>query len=121
MASHPSEVDIFVAARPAQSAQQLMRANGDMFIRWAFITLVNRPAGADDLALYRRCLEEGTPKISVLHRIRRLPEARRNRRHLPGLESLLWRNRIKRAPVVGRVYRWLIATPPVKRLPPPSN
>ncbi len=119
MASRHSEFDIFLAARPARSAQELMRADGELFVRWAYITLLERQADPQGLAFYLQRMEAGKTKVSVLKQISRSPEGRAHRRHLPGLQAAVRRAMMKRAPVIGPVYRWLLADGSVKRLPPP--
>ncbi|MCP1471183.1 hypothetical protein J3E64_002887 [Sphingobium sp. OAS761] len=119
MASRHSEIDIFVATRPAQSAQQLMRTDGELFVRWAYVTLLGRLPEEEGLAFYLRRMGEGKTKTSVLKQISRSPEGRAYGLHLPGLEAAVRRAALKRAPVIGPVYRWLLGSAPVKRLPAP--
>jgi len=51
---------------PATWLDQIMEADGDIFVRWAYITMLGRPADAEGLAFYLRRMTEGKSKVSVL-------------------------------------------------------
>ncbi|WHO40197.1 DUF4214 domain-containing protein [Sphingobium sp. AP49] len=106
----PSRTMGFVAKEvfhPAQSLQAITAVDGDIFVRWAYITLLGRPADEAGLAFYLRRMREGKTKVSILKQLRRSPEGRAFGAHLPGLEGAIRRAMLERAPLIGPVYQRL--------------
>jgi hypothetical protein len=103
----------------AQSVKEIMRFDGEQFVRRAYLALLGRSADQDGLAFYLRRMAEGKTKVSILKQISRSPEGRAHGVRMPGLDGAIRRAMLKRAPVVGPVYLWLLGGSDVKRLPPP--
>ncbi|MET0370928.1 MAG: DUF4214 domain-containing protein [Sphingobium sp.] len=105
---------------PARSAKELMRADGEQFVRWAYITLLGRPADPEGLRFYLRRMDEGKTKVSIMKQLSRSAEGRAHGARLSDLQPLIRRAIIKRTPVVGTVYQWLVGGTQPPRLSPPS-
>lgn len=106
---------------PARSAKELMRADGELFVRWAYATLLRREADLEGLRFYLRRMSEGKTKISILKQMSRSPEGKAQAVRLPGLQGAIRRAMLKRAPVVGPVYVWLLGGSQTARLTGPST
>lgn len=107
--------------RPARSVSEIMRADGEIFVRWAYITMLGRPADAGGLAFYLRRMSEGKTKVSILKQMKKSAEGRAYHARLPGLGNAIRRAMLKRAPVVGPVYLWLLNGSGTKRLMAPAE
>jgi hypothetical protein len=121
MSSRLSEIGDFQAFAPARSVQEITRADGETFVRWAYVTLLGRQADPDGLRFYLRRMMEGKTKVSVLKQISRSPEGVAYGARLKGLQGAIRRAMFKRAPVVGPIYLWLLGANEIKRLSGPST
>ncbi|MDI1296859.1 MAG: DUF4214 domain-containing protein [bacterium] len=92
----------------ATSVDALMKADGETFVRWAYITLLGRMADPVGIAFYLAKMEAGKSKISILKQLSLSSEGRAYGAQLPGLHRAILNHRIKSAPIVGPVYRWLL-------------
>lgn len=121
MASRFSGEGFDGALRPARSVREIMRADGEAFVRWAYVTMLGRPAEAEGLAFYLRRMSEGKTKVSILKQMKKSAEGRAYRAKLPGLDGAIRRAMLKRAPMVGPVYLWLLNGSDTKRLMAPAE
>ncbi|MEJ7934169.1 DUF4214 domain-containing protein [Sphingobium sp. AN558] len=121
MTSRFSVEDFDGSLRPARSVREIMRADGEAFVRWAYITMLGRQADADGLAFYLRRMSEGKTKVSILKQLKKSAEGRIYGANLPGLAIAIRRAMLKRAPVVGPVYLWLLNASDSKRLIAPAE
>lgn len=90
---------------PATSLDQIMEVDGDIFVRWAYITMLGRPADAEGLAFYLRRMTEGKSKVSVLKQLSRSAEGRGHGVRLAGLDGAIRRAMLARAPIIGPVFQ----------------
>jgi hypothetical protein len=90
--------------RPAAgSARELIGAGDDEgFLRWAYVTLLGRPADPEGLNVYLRQMAAGKSKVSILKQLSRSDEGRAHGARLPDLDGLIRGDMWTRVPVVGR-------------------
>jgi O-antigen chain-terminating methyltransferase len=97
-------------ARGARDARldDLLRLNGEDFVRGAYEYLLGRPAARAELPSWVEPLRRGTlTKSEVLVAIRDSAEGRARGVPLPGLASVRVGARLRRVPVLGYVVRWV--------------
>ena len=120
MASRFLESERFDHLAPAQSVQELMRADGETFLRWAYYTLLGRGPDPEGMGYFLGRMAEGKSKVSILQQISRSAEGKAYGAKLPGLQRAIRKSMFKRAPVIGPVYLWLLGGNEIKRLSGPA-
>ncbi|HTL32067.1 MAG TPA: DUF4214 domain-containing protein, partial [Kofleriaceae bacterium] len=90
------------------SFENLLRHDGEAFVRAAYERLLRRSPSADEVRSWLVRLCDGSlTKREVLTAIRASPEGRAQAIALPGLVSSRFAMLIRRAPVIGYAVRWL--------------
>jgi O-antigen chain-terminating methyltransferase len=88
--------------------EDLLRLNGEEFVRAAYEYLLVRPAAAAELPLWVEAMRRGTlTKPEVLAAIRDSPEGRARGVPMPGLATVRVGARLRRIPVLGYAVRWV--------------
>ncbi len=87
------------------SAKELLALQGVDFVDGAYQAVLGRTADEGGRKYWLDLLEAGTSKWTILARIRLSPEGRQAARQVPGLETMVWRHRLLRAPVLGRLLQ----------------
>jgi FkbM family methyltransferase len=98
-----------LAAGPviARSIEELLALPDAQFVDSAYRTLLGRAPDPHGLRHYMGRLQAGYPRWRVVAQLRLSPEAMSRAAHLPGLDALVRRERRRRFPVVGILFRIL--------------
>lgn len=89
----------------AVDANDLLAMTDEAFVDCAYKTLLGRSPDAAGLAHYTALVRAGHSPLAVVWRLRRSPEARRVRAHVPGLDAILRLYILGRVPLLGSVVR----------------
>lgn len=102
-------VRVTQASAPRSSIAELARHNGRAFVENAYRSILERTPDEPGMERQMAALAAGTNKVELIGDLRYSAEGRRIGRDIPGLFPRYFLAKLGRVPVLGALWRWLIA------------